>query len=215
MGRSSAPHSCIIPASDYAPWLLGGAMAVLLATLKEGTAGPVFQLAEPAVALLAAHAAVWGLRRTLRAPRLAVALAPPVLLVIALAGAITADRAALAWNNSAEVARLSALIRAHTHPGATIVAPPYYALLTETRIPGDAGDTYIVAQRVRAGDPWARRWVSHVATALRGGRIPIALVDSRLAAITPLMAALRAHYHIAYADTLPPALHVTVWLPNV
>ena len=34
------------------------------------------------------------------------------------------------------------------------------------------------------------------------------------ASIVPLMAALRANYRPVYGDTLPPALHVEVWLPN-
>jgi hypothetical protein len=33
-------------------------------------------------------------------------------------------------------------------------------------------------------------------------------------AIAPLMAALRAGYRPVYGDTLPPALHVEVWLPD-
>src|SRR5207245_6309674 len=58
--RSGRPAGA--PALDYAPWFLGGAAAVLLATLKEGTFGSVFQVAEPAVALLAAYGATWALR---------------------------------------------------------------------------------------------------------------------------------------------------------
>lgn len=142
------------------------------------------------------------------------ALALPVLLTCALLSLAQPDGAALAQNNGAEVARLTALISAHARPGATIVAPPYYALLTGTRLPGDAGDTYILAQRVRSGDPWAARWLRNVTAALRERRIPIVLIDQRLAAIAPLMDAVNSRYHIVYADTLPPALHVTVWLPD-
>src|ERR671938_235200 len=96
------------------------------------------------------------------AGRPAVAWALPAALLVALASLAGADRAALAQGNAAEVAHVVALIRAHAQPGATIVAPPYYALLTGTRIPGDAADTYILAQRVRHADPWAMRWVRHV-----------------------------------------------------
>jgi hypothetical protein len=215
------------PALDYAPWFLGGGSAVLLATLKEGTLWPVFQLAEPAVALLAAYGAMWALwpwardhgpaahaawQRTARRP--AVALALPAALLVALASLTGADRAALAQGNAAEVARVVALIRAHAQPGETIVAPPYYALLTGTRIPGDAADTYILAQRVRHADPWAMRWVRRVTRDLTARRIPIVLTDVRSDAIAPLMAALRAGYRRVYGDTLPPALHVEVWLPK-
>jgi hypothetical protein len=248
------------PALDYAPWFLGGASAVLLATLKEGTLWPVFQLAEPAVALLAAYGVTWALtpaartawqrmatkaawgrraeaarpRRPIgrhvsarplgyslagadfRRGRQAVALALPAALLVALAwlSLAGADRAALARGNAAEVARVVAMIRAHAQPGATIVAPPYYALLTGTRIPGDAADTYILAQRVRHADPWAMRWVRRVTRDLSARRIPIVLTDVRSDKIAPLMAALRAAYRPVYGDTLPPALHVEVWLPK-
>ena len=215
------------PALDYAPWFLGGASAVLLATLKEGTLWPVFQLAEPAVALLAAYGVTWAVRprardhgpaahvawqRTARRP--AVALALPAALLVALASLAGADRAALARGNAGEVARVVALIRAHAQPGAPIVAPPYYALLTGTRIPGDAADTYILAQRVRHADPWAMRWVRRVTRDLSAHRIPIVLTDVRSDKIAPLMVGLRAGYRRVYDDTLPPALHVVVWLPR-
>jgi hypothetical protein len=197
---------------------------VLLATLKEGTFGTVFQVAEPAVALLAAYGATWALRTgpavhaawqgTARRP--AVAWALPAALLVALASLAGADRAALAQGNAAEVARVAAMIRAHARPGATIVAPPYYALLTGTRIPGDAADTYILAQRVRHADPWAMRWVRRVTRDLGAHRIPIVLTDvRRLGLIAPLMAALRAAYRPVYGDTLPPALHVEVWVPKM
>jgi len=196
--------------SDYASWLLVGSAAVLLATLKEGTAGPVFQLAEPALALLAAHGALWAWRH--RTTRLA-ALALPAVLLLSVASIVGADRAALAWDNSGEVARVVALTRARAHPGAVIVAPPYYALLTGTRLPGDAADTYIVARRVARGDGAATAWARQVVAGIDARCYPVVLVDLRLAAIAPLRAALQRTYRPLYADTLPPALHVIVWVP--
>ncbi len=212
-----AHHRILAPAasgrSDYAPWLFVGSAAVLLATLKEGTAGPVFQLAEPAVALLAAHGALWAWRRWTTKPVMPVTLALPVVLLLSVVSIMGADRAALAWDNSGEVARVVALVRAHAHPGAVIVAPPYYALLTGTRLPGDAADTYIVARRVERGDRAATAWARWVVAGIDARRYPVVLVDLRLAAIAPLMAALRRTYRSLYADTLPPALHVTMWVP--
>ena len=198
--------------SGYAPWLLVGSAAVLLATLKEGTAGPVFQLAEPAVALLAAYGALWAWRRRATKPVMPGALALPAVLLLSVVSIVGADRAALAWGNSGEVARVAALVRAH--PGAVIVAPPYYALLTGTHLPGDAADTYIVARRVARGDRAATAWVRRVVAGIDARRYPVVLVDLRLAAIAPLMAALQRTYRPLYADTLPPALHVTMWVPT-
>jgi len=142
-----------------------------------------------------------------------VTLALPVVLLLSVVSIMGADRAALAWDNSGEVARVVALVRAHAHPGAVIVAPPYYALLTGTRLPGDAADTYIVARRVERGDRAATAWARWVVAGIDARRYPVVLVDLRLAAIAPLMAALRRTYRSLYADTLPPALHVTMWVP--
>lgn len=193
-------------AASFAPWLLAGSSAVLLATLKEGTAGPVFQLAEPAVALLAAYAARWALRG-----RAIPALVLPVVMVVSLLSIAGGDRAVLARDNGGEVARVAALVRGRTRQGDVIVAPPYYALLTGTRLPGDAADTYLVARRVSRGDRAAAAWARQVVDGITTRRFPVVLIDLRLATIAPLMAALRAHYHIVYSDTLPPALHVVVW----
>lgn len=232
-------------ARGFAPWWLAGTGAVLLATLKEGTAGPVFQLAEPAVALLAAYAAVAAVCRCLdaissvgdRRPAAASArrgqdsrsmkpsstgliralrtLAPalPAALALSLLSLSGSDGAALWQTNATQTARVVALVRAHAPAGAMIVAPPYYAVLTGTRIPGDAADTYILAQGIRRRDPEEIGLLGRIDADLTARRIPIVLIDLRLAAIGPLMAALRARYHPIYADTLPPALHVVVWAP--
>jgi hypothetical protein len=200
---------------------------VLLATLKEGTFGTVFQVAEPAVALLAAYGATWALRpaahtvwqraatHVARGLLILAAAVLAAILMVALVSLAGADRAALAQGNATEVARVVALIRAHAQPGATIVAPPYYALLTGTRIPGDAADTYILAQRVRHGDPWAMHWVRRVTRELGARRLPIVLTDVRSDMIAPLKVALQAGYRPVYGDTLPPALHVEVWVPKM
>lgn len=178
------------------------------------------------MALLAAYAATWPwrVRRVWRGQGRGVArgglpaaavLAAPVILGCALWGLATTGYAALDVANSAEVAHVAALVRAHARPGATIVAPPYFAVLTGTRLPGDAADTYILAQRVRRGDPAAVRLVRRIDAALAARRIPVVLTDLRLAAIAPLTAALQAHYRPVYSDALPPALHVVVWLPRM
>jgi len=215
-------------AGSYAPWLLAGGMAVLVATLKEGTFGTVFCCAEPAVALLAAYGISQALRRRSPAPsadaqilphrqrgawrRIAARTLLPIT-ALSLLACLGVDRAGLGGDNAGEVARVTALTRAYARPGATIVAPPYYALLTGTRVPDDAGDTYILAQRVRRGDAAALSWVRGVDAGIAAGHIPVVLIDERLASIAPLMAALRAHDHPIYSDTLAPALHVVVWIP--
>lgn len=138
----------------------------------------------------------------------------PVLAMLSVPSALAADRAALNWTNAGEVWHVAALVGAHAHPGNTILAPPYYALLTDTRLPADAADTYILAQRVARGDAWAQRWLADVVADLRARHLPVVVTDLRLEQIAPLMAALRAHYRVLYSDTQPPAVHSQVWLPD-
>jgi 4-amino-4-deoxy-L-arabinose transferase-like glycosyltransferase len=264
-GRSNAAPAAL----SYAPWLLLGSVGVLGATVKEGTAGPVFQFAEPAVALLAAYAIAWALPPllTLRMPatrepatshppdsaswerqgtrlrasarRLPLAspcphapavvartrrwgdaarsiamLGIPALVVLSLPPALGLDTAALNWTNAGEVGHVAALVGAHARPGTTILAPPYYALLTATCLPADAADTYILARRIDRGDTQARRWLAGVVADLRARRLPVVVTDLRIEQIGPLMAALRSNYHLLYGDTLPHAVHSQVWLPN-
>jgi hypothetical protein len=138
----------------------------------------------------------------------------PVLAALALPSVLAIDNGTLSWTNAGEVTHVAALVGAHTRPGATIIAPPYYALLTGTRLPADAADTYILARRIEHGDARARRWLAGAVVSLKARRLPVVVTDLRLAQIGPLMAALRVHYRVLYSDTLPPALHSRVWVPD-
>ena len=204
----------------FAPYLLAGSVAVLLATLKEGTFGTVFALAEPAVALLAAFTIVRAVQtigaRRRHAPLWAGVLA---LACVSCLGLIGPDRDALftsaASNANAAAARdVVALIRRHAAPRTVVLAPPYYAVLTGTRLPYDISDTYILAQRAKHGDPAAVAWVRGMAQAVAHGRYPVVVVDRHIALFAPVMAALRRVYHPVYADTLPLSVQSVVWLPG-
>jgi len=204
----------------YAPYLLAGSVAMLLATLKEGTFGTVFALAEPAVALLSAFTIV----RSVQAIRARGRYGPLWAGVLALAGVsclglIAPDRDALSSSaastaNAAMVRDVAALIRRHAAPGTVVLAPPYYAVLTGTRLPYDVSDTYILAQRANHGDPVAIVWVRGMAQDVARGRYPVVVVDRHIALFAPVMAALRRAYHPTYANDLLPAVRSVVWLPG-
>jgi len=203
----------------FAPYLLAGSVAVLLATLKEGTFGTVFALAEPAVALLAAFTIVRAIQaigaRRRHAPLWAGVLA---LACVSCLGLIGPDRDALftsaASNANAAARDVVALIRRHAAPRTVVLAPPYYAVLTGTRLPYDISDTYILAQRAKHGDLVAVAWVRGMAQDVAHGRYPVVVVDRHIALFAPVMAALRRAYHPVYADDLPPAVRSVVWLPG-
>ncbi len=204
----------------YAPYLLAGSAAILLATLKEGTFGTVFALAEPAVALLSAFAVVRAVQAIgahgRHGPLWAGVLA---LACISCFNLIGPDRDALAPSarlaaNVATVQDIAALIRRHAAPGTVVLVPPYYAVLTGTRLPHDVSDTYILARRANRGDPVAVAWVRAMAQAMAQGRYPVVVVDRHIALFAPVMAALRRAYHPVYADNLPPSVQSMVWLPG-
>jgi len=207
-------------AALFAPYFLLGSGAVLLATLKEGTFGTVFALAEPTVALLAAYAVVRAVQ-AIRAHRQHGPLWVGVLGLVCVSclALVGPDRDALAPSaastaNAATVRDVTALIRRHAAPGTVVLVPPYYAVLTGTRLPYDVSDTYILAQHANHGDPVAIAWVRGMVGAVAHGRYPVVVVDRHIALYAPVIAALRRAYHPVYADTLPPSVRSVVWLPG-
>lgn len=217
--RPTVPGDNASVGGSYGAYLLLGSAAILVATLKEGTFGTVFQCAEPAVALLAAYALAWA-ARAFRAPsrvvagRVAVGGALAALLTLSCASVIGTDRAALAMNNTGAVGRVASLVRRHAPPGSIVLEPPYYAVLTATRIPGDVSDTYIMDQRAQHGDARAMAWLHAIRLALWWARYPIVVADQHIAALPGIIPVLRRRYHPVYDDALPPSIHAVVWLPN-
>ncbi|MBE7560955.1 hypothetical protein HS125_19190 [bacterium] len=159
----------------YVLWVGVLHLGSILFMLKGGTANYIFMIAEPMVALFAARAVgllagVW--RRTIRDLHPA-ALAARALLALTLACLLvvpTFRLHAAVWmtnwrtppasqtlsalsrmdpTNSPEreVRRALALVESHARPGDLILAPPWYAFASRTRLPGDNCETYLIGIR--------------------------------------------------------------------
>jgi hypothetical protein len=205
-----------------APWYLWASLSVLGATIKVGTFAPVFQFAEPALALFAAAAlARWTARGSAvaaagdgRAARhggllfAAVAVACTMLWVWPSLQAVgaTSDRSVRAV--VARIERASA-------PSASLLGPPFYLYLADRREMGEYADVNLWALADAQGDAAARALTRRTVVALRRRAIPLVLLDSRVARLPGVVAALHACYHrLPFADPLPADRAVTLWAPN-
>ncbi len=192
---------------------------VLLATVKEGTAWPVFQFAEPFLAVGAAAFLSGRFRRreTLDAASAvrpsrpsAAALVLPVLLLLA----VPALRTASSWPNSGEDALASAL-RSAKPTASSVLAPPYYLYLSGRHGVDTFADINLWGQEATRGDADALGAVRAMIGALDRGAVPMVLADNRVRALKGVPEALRAHYRqLPLRDSLPGDRSVTVWVPR-
>jgi len=189
---------------------------VLVATIKEGTAWPVFQFAEPFLALsaalmLARSAAGAGVTRgpwTLRE------LAPYIALALVAFVSLPSVRAASTWPNSGED-RLVAAVRTAAAPGDQGLAPPFYLYLAGRRGVDRYADINLWGLQARKGDPRAMAALAGLVRSLDTRSIPIVLEDSRVQALPGVSAALEIHYRrLNLHDTLPSDRSVVAWVPR-
>lgn len=189
--------------------------AVILATAKEGTAWPVFQFAEPFLAICAAVLLV-----NFAAPRAAVrrrsssAFVPLVGLVLLALFALPAIREASSWPARGEDAVALALQHAGTG-NQEVLAPPFFLYLSGRRGLDQFADINLWELQARRGDERAVTALATILQALDHDQIPMVLADNRVMALAGVPAALRAHYRpLAIAAPLPPDRAVTVWVPR-
>ncbi|MDB5074690.1 MAG: hypothetical protein JWO42_869, partial [Chloroflexi bacterium] len=157
------------------------ACTVLLATIKSGTAWPVFQFAEPALALLAPAALFPLAAKTARERDVSLSattssvssrrlFSVAAIILVALSG-ISSVRSGQTWDD-ASVRNVVALIEAHSAANQTVLAPPYYLYLSGRRAVGEYADINIWALRADRGDARALQLVNATVQALRAKTIP-------------------------------------------
>ncbi|MGH2345520.1 MAG: ArnT family glycosyltransferase [Chloroflexota bacterium] len=192
---------------------------VVLATVKEGTAWPVFQFAEPFLAVgAAAFLGCLSVGKRPAGSRSAARLLPSpatlfVLLLLVLF-ALPAVRGASTWPNSGEDSLARALRGAApiTQP---VLAPPFYLYLSGRRGVDQFADINLWGQEAERGDPQAVTALTAMVTALNRGAVPMVLADNRVRALTGVPEALRKHYRqLPLRDRLPVDRSVTVWVPR-
>jgi len=188
---------------------------VLVATVKEGTAWPVFQFAEPFLALnaallLARPAALasahrsWTLRDT----------TPWIALVLVAFVSLPSARAASTWPNGGED-RLAAAVRTAAAPGNLVLAPPFYLYLAGRRGVDRYADINLWGQQAAKGEPRAVAALAALVWSLDKQLVPIVLEDSRVRALPGVPEALEIYYRqLNIHETLPSDRSVVAWVPR-
>jgi len=191
--------------------------AVLVATVKEGTAWPVFQFAEP---FLAINAAVWLIRSPSSSGSGARvrgdlrALAPWLALGVVALFAIPSAREAASWPNSGED-RLAAALRTAGSPAQRILAPPFYLYLAGRRGVDRYADINLWGQQATRGDAKALGALASLVRSLDDRAIPMVFEDNRVRALPGVPGALEAHYRrLPLHDTLPGDRSIIAWGPR-
>jgi 4-amino-4-deoxy-L-arabinose transferase-like glycosyltransferase len=190
---------------------------VLVATVKEGTAWPVFQFAEP---FLAVNAALWLARAAgARAPAphrpwVFWDLGSWIGLALVAFVSLPSIHAASTWPNGGED-RLTAVIRTTAAPGAQVLAPPFYLYLAGRRGVDRYADINLWGLQARKGDPRAVAALASLVRSLDDRSIPIVFEDIRVRALQAVTGALEAHYRrLSLHDTLPGDRSVIAWVPR-
>ncbi len=201
---------------EFLAWSAIGHWLSICFVSKGGTVNYIFVIGEPFVALYAADALA-GLWRRAWPPVaqwrrlsfsdtqafLRVAFAA-VATALAFAGPADNIRATLSQEQSelpgGAVLEVRRLILAHARPGDTILAPPFYAFDTGTRVAGELAENYIwqikyMNERRDGVEGLAVRKMEEVASILAERRAAILLLDMAQTGLVPeIAAAANAHY---------------------
>lgn len=194
-----------------ARWYLLASCSVLGATIKSGTAWPVFQFAEPGLALWAALALLPAPVPAFHAARLfRVALGAGIVALWSL----PAISAALPSPDGSERA-VVALVRSRSRPDQALVAPPFYLYLSGRRAFGEFADVNLWALQAASGDHAALVARGRAEAAVRAASVPVVIEDSRVRRLGALDALLDGAFRrLDWRDPLPPDRAVTIWLPR-
>ena len=202
-------------------WYGVAACAVLLATAKTGTFAPVFQFAEPGLAIAAAaYLAAQLPPRTARHPARVARHRPPLLPGLLSLGFLATAYAAVAAApppSDAPVRAIVRVIEAHSRPGATLLSPPYYLYLTGQRAFGEYADINLWDAADRAGDHAAHALVLRAEDAVRRGAFTLVVQDMRVRRLGngALYALLQRRYQrLTIDDPAPVDRRVILWVPR-
>lgn len=203
---------------EYAAWSALGMFLSIGFTMKGGTMDYIFVLGEPALALFAADGlarlsvflfprgrALGALRFRHTLPILRVVF--PACLVALLAfhpRSVQQIRMVLreeiAELPEREVERVREMIEAYAQPGDMILAPPFYAYLTNTIVAGELAENYLwsikvmneIADGVEGEGIYKMR---EIAGMIRRREIPLVMLDMNLTGNAPFVRqALLQHY---------------------
>ncbi len=206
---------------EYAAWYAIGMMLSICFTAKGGTVNYIFVLGEPAVAIFAADGIVrfarWMMPARVdferkKALAIAHAVGVPVLLggVILWPPAVNNLRYTLNFTQVELPVRgvnyLSSLIERHSKPGDSILAPPFYAYVTDRTVAGELAENYLwqikfVNESFDGVEGEGVLKMREVAAMLRRREVPLVLLDLNQTGRVPFIASAIENYY----EPLDPA----------
>lgn len=128
-------------------WLAAGVL--VLATLPaEGHDTNLFQLAEPALALLAA----WGIMGLAERGKTVAVAAALILLIVNVVVLVAKDRSFLNRSNAGDVHEIVNIINSESKAGEAVVAPGCYALEAGRQVTRRFYDQFLWEEKYRRGD---------------------------------------------------------------
>lgn len=228
--------------AEFMAWQLIAGLLSICFTAKGGTVNYIFVLGEPQVAVFAATALVLFLRKTLpgklewkqlslfNTEAFLRILFPFIAIAVVYIPSIKNIRLTLEQRQvelpESRVLVLREFINTYADPGDTILAPPFYAFLTETNVAGEIAENYIWnikymnetfdAQMYGKPTGEAVEKMNEVAELLNQGEVKVVLLDTEQTGTVPaIRKALQENYQLA-EDDLVATRNTTLqlWVPK-
>ncbi len=187
-------------------WLAAG-LASLATLPAEGHDTNLFQVAEPAIAILAAT----GLGRLARG-RIALGPAVAVALMAVMFPAIAVkDRSFLTRSNASVTAAIVAEIDSAARPGDQVLAPGCPALEAGRPVADNFFDQFLWEEKFKRGDSDATKLFLGIAGEIGSGRLPAVAFQQGQPSQSIFLNQLQRHYYpVRFPDKVTPPL--TLWL---
>jgi hypothetical protein len=187
---------------------LGAGLSLLLTLPAAGHDTNLFQLAEPAMALLAA----WGVIGLAGKGKLLPVAAAAILLLGGIVTMLAKDRVFITRSNAADVTRIVSIIGNESREGQEILAPGCYAVEAERPVMRDFYDQFLWEEKYGRGDPDAIGLFESIRSAMAGSRPPVAVFEADRASLQILAPELESGYRNVCSSRQWP--DVSGWLPH-
>lgn len=188
-------------------WLAAG-LLVLLTLAADGHDTNLFQLLEPAVALLAA----WGIMGLAGEGRVLTVAAAVILLLGTVVFIVSKDRSHINRGNSGDVASIVELIDHNSTPGEEILAPGCYALEAQRAVARRFYDQFLWEEKYDRGDTDARDLFDALLGDLESASLPVVVMEDERPSLEILGPPLHGSYRETFTSSQWPA--ASLWLPR-
>jgi hypothetical protein len=187
-------------------WLTAG-MALLATLPAAGHDTNLFQLAEPAVALLAA----WGIIGLAEKGKSIPVAAAVLLMIMSVVILVEKDRSFLTRSNAGDVREIVAAIDSRSEAGEAVLAPGCYALEAGRPVTRSFYDQFLWEEKYRRGDTDAIELFDNLRRDVSSQAIPVIVFEEDRDSLNIIGPELDIGYQESYQSAAWPP--VTLWLP--